>query len=134
MRNLILTSIAILALAGGAVAQTTATTSTKPATMTKKEKKAAAKATAPAPAMAAKPAMATKPAMIAPAKPMTAAPAKPAMAAPAKPAMATTPMTTASAGGRKPMTPESKACSAQADAKGLHGKDREKFRRGCLKG
>jgi hypothetical protein len=32
------------------------------------------------------------------------------------------------------MTPESKACSAQADTQGLHGKDREKFRRACLKG
>ncbi len=47
--------------------------------------------------------------------------------APAKPA------TTASV-GRKPATPESKACSAQADAKGLHGKDRQTFRRACLKG
>jgi hypothetical protein len=36
--------------------------------------------------------------------------------------------------GRKPATPESKACSAQADAKGLHGKDRQTFRRACLKG
>ncbi len=47
--------------------------------------------------------------------------------APAKPA------TTAPV-GRKPATPESKACSAQADAKGLHGKDRQTFRRACLKG
>ena len=49
--------------------------------------------------------------------------------APAKPTAATT--TTV---GRKPATPESKACSAQADAKGLHGKDRQTFRRACLKG
>jgi phosphate-selective porin len=25
-------------------------------------------------------------------------------------------------------------CSSQADTKGLHGKDREKFRRACMKG
>jgi hypothetical protein len=70
MRSLVLTSLAILALAGDAMAQTPAPT--QPATTT--------------------------------------------------------------AVGRKPATPESKACSAQADAKGLHGKDRQTFRRACLKG
>lgn len=28
----------------------------------------------------------------------------------------------------------SKTCSASADSKGLHGKDRQKFRRQCMKG
>ncbi len=58
-----------------------------------------------------------------------------------KPAASTTAMsssasssTPAKASGRKPQTAESKACSAQADAKNLHGKDRQKFRRGCMKG
>jgi hypothetical protein len=30
-------------------------------------------------------------------------------------------------------TPESLACSSEADAKGLKGKERQKFRRACLK-
>jgi hypothetical protein len=45
-----------------------------------------------------------------------------AAAAPAKPAIGTA------------LSPASKACSDQADAKGLHGKDRETFRNQCLKG
>jgi psiF repeat len=31
----------------------------------------------------------------------------------------------------KPRSPESIACSKQADAKGLHGKERKKFREHC---
>jgi psiF repeat len=31
-------------------------------------------------------------------------------------------------------TEEGKACSAEADAKNLHGKERKKFRAGCMKG
>jgi len=30
-------------------------------------------------------------------------------------------------------TPESLACSADADARGLHGKERQRFRRGCIR-
>jgi invasion protein IalB len=33
----------------------------------------------------------------------------------------------------KPHSPESIACSKQADEKGLHGKDRKKFRSDCMK-
>ena len=33
----------------------------------------------------------------------------------------------------KPRSPESVACSKQADEKGLHGKERKKFRSDCLK-
>jgi len=33
----------------------------------------------------------------------------------------------------KPRTPESIECSNQADAKGLHGKERKKFERKCKK-
>lgn len=33
----------------------------------------------------------------------------------------------------KPHSPESIACSKQADEKGLHGKDRKKFRSECMK-
>lgn len=113
MRTFFITAIAALALAGSASAQMT----TKPAD------KPAAKATKMTPA---KPA--AKPAMAAPA-PTTA----PAMAAETPKAKKTKTASTGSV-GRKPMTPESKACSAQADTKGLHGKDREKFRRECLKG
>ena len=51
----------------------------------------------------------------------TAAPAAaPAATAPAKKA-------------EKPRSPESVACSKQADEKGLHGKDRKKFRADCMK-
>jgi hypothetical protein len=32
------------------------------------------------------------------------------------------------------MTPEGQACSAEADAKNLHGKERKKFRAACMKG
>lgn len=33
---------------------------------------------------------------------------------------------------KKPTTPEGIECSKQADAKGLHGKDRVKFRTQCI--
>lgn len=39
----------------------------------------------------------------------------------------------AAASKSKPKTPESIECSKQADAKGLHGKDRVKFRAQCKK-
>jgi hypothetical protein len=52
------------------------------------------------------------------------------------PAATTTTMTTAKKSMAK-MSPEktaiSKQCSSMADAKGLHGKDREKFRTQCKK-
>lgn len=60
---------------------------------------------------------------VAAAKPVKAAPATP-IAAPATPA----------AKGFVPKTDASKACSDQATAKGLHGKDRETFRTACMKG
>ena len=50
----------------------------------------------------------------------TAPAAAPAATAPAKKA-------------EKPHSPESIACSKQADDKGLHGKDRKKFRSECIK-
>jgi hypothetical protein len=34
----------------------------------------------------------------------------------------------------KPQTAKSKECSAAADKANLHGKDRRKFRRNCMKG
>ena len=39
----------------------------------------------------------------------------------------------AAASKSKPKTPESIECSKQADAKGLHGKERVKFRAQCKK-
>lgn len=39
----------------------------------------------------------------------------------------------ASAADAKPRTPESLACSKEADAKGLHGKPRKEFRKDCIK-
>jgi hypothetical protein len=53
-------------------------------------------------------------------------PAAPALAAPA--AAAATPK------AKAPMTAKAKECSAQADAKGLHGAERKKFRAACKKG
>ena len=91
-------------------------------------------------AMAADPAPAAKPAATKPmapaAKPMPAA-AKPMTAA--KP-MAAKPLPKRAVGdnsatkpGAKPRTAISLDCSKQADAKGLHGKPREKFRDQCKK-
>lgn len=49
----------------------------------------------------------------------------------------TTPIPTAAtppvAGGQTNRTPESLACSAAADARSLHGKERQRFRRQCLR-
>lgn len=60
--------------------------------------------------------------------------------APKAPVVATTPAPTATttttapkAGQKKATTPEGQACSAEADAKNLHGKDRVKFRAKCIK-
>jgi invasion protein IalB len=50
----------------------------------------------------------------------TAPAASPAATAPAKKA-------------EKPRSPESLECSKQADEKGLHGKERKKFRSDCMK-
>jgi hypothetical protein len=45
-----------------------------------------------------------------------------------------TPATTAAPKkAEKPKSPESIECSKQADEKGLHGKERKKFRSECLK-
>ncbi|WP_448952857.1 PsiF family protein [Labrys neptuniae] len=54
----------------------------------------------------------------------------PAPAAPTAPAATTAP---AKAKTKAPQSPTSQACSAQADAKGLHGKERQKFRSACKK-
>jgi hypothetical protein len=58
----------------------------------------------------------------------------PAATAPAATATAPAATTTAKPkAAMKPQTEVSKACSAQADAKGLHGKERSKFRSQCKK-
>ncbi len=76
----------------------------------------------------------------------TAAAALMATSAVAQTPMATTTTTTKMAGQPKVTTVKkgpvpaaqrteiSKNCSASADSKNLHGKDREKFRRACMKG
>lgn len=47
---------------------------------------------------------------------------------------ASTPAATAPAKkAEKPRSPESMECSKQADEKGLHGKERHKFRSQCMK-
>jgi hypothetical protein len=56
------------------------------------------------------------------------APATPAATTTAPAAMATKPAATM---GKMDKTAISKKCSADADAKGLHGKDRKKFRDSC---
>jgi hypothetical protein len=62
----------------------------------------------------------------------TPPPAAPATAPAAKPAAA--PATTAPAAKEaKARTPESLKCSADADAKKLHGSERKKFREKCMK-
>jgi hypothetical protein len=53
----------------------------------------------------------------------------PPAAAPAAPAAKSDTM----AKPKKEMTPESMECSKEADAKGLHGKERKKFRSECKK-
>ena len=121
MRLLILSSVLSLAMAGSVLA---AADAAAPAAT-------AAKATPAKPGMmarmaAARAAKAKKPA------------ATPMVAAPAAGAMTAKPM--ASTGAHRGGTPVANrsaisiSCSKQADTKGLHGKDREKFRRGCMKG
>jgi hypothetical protein len=66
-------------------------------------------------------AQATAPATPAPAAPAPAAKAAPAPAAPAEKK------------AEKPRTAASLECSKEADAKGLHGKERKKFRSECRK-
>ena len=46
---------------------------------------------------------------------------------------AQTTTSTTSTKATKPRTAISVSCSSQADTKGLHGKDRKKFRRTCMK-
>ena len=53
--------------------------------------------------------------------------------APATPAPATPKMAPAEKKAEKPRTAASLECSKQADAKGLHGKERKKFRSECRK-
>jgi psiF repeat-containing protein len=55
-----------------------------------------------------------------------------ALAQTAAPAAAPAATTTAKK-AEKPRTPESLECSKEADAKGLHGKDRKKFMSQCKK-
>jgi hypothetical protein len=54
--------------------------------------------------------------------------------APAGPAAKTVPAKMAPAKAKPGHTAASVECSAQADAKGLHGKERKKFRSECKKG
>lgn len=61
--------------------------------------------------------------------PPAAPAAKPAQTAPAQTAPAAKPAAAAPAA----RTAKSKECSAQADQKGLHGKERKKFRDACKK-
>jgi hypothetical protein len=48
-------------------------------------------------------------------------------------APAAAPAATTAKKAEKPRTPESLACSKEADEKGLHGKDRKKFMSQCKK-
>ena len=80
--------------------------------------------------MAAEPAPAAKP-VAAVAKPMAPV-AKPAPAK-ALPKRAVGDNSASAKPGGKPRTAISLDCSKQADAKGLHGKPREKFRNDCKK-
>ena len=54
----------------------------------------------------------------------------PASSAPA----ATAPSASAAGAGKHPQSAHSLECSKEADAKGLHGKARKKFREECKKG
>ncbi|MBN9580266.1 MAG: phosphate starvation-inducible protein PsiF [Afipia sp.] len=54
--------------------------------------------------------------------------------APAAPAAKTAPAKMAPAKAKPEHSAASVECSAQADAKGLHGKERKKFRSECRKG
>ncbi len=64
--------------------------------------------------------------------PAPAKPAAPAAAAPAAPAAA--PAAAPMKMGAAEKAAMSKKCSADADAKGLHGKERKKFREACKEG
>jgi hypothetical protein len=88
---------------------------------------ARAESTAPSPA-GASPTTWAPPAEIAPKAAPTAAPAPnvEAPAAAAQPASA--------APATKTHAERERDCRAQADAKGLHGKERKQFKSGCLKG
>ena len=57
------------------------------------------------------------------------APKAPAATTPAP----TAPTATTNPAQKKAMTPEAQACSTEADAKNLHGKERVKFRKACIK-
>jgi psiF repeat len=70
---------------------------------------------------------------VAPKAPMAAAPA-PSVAAPSATTAAKPAVKASGANLKKPQTPEAAACSADADAKNLHGKERKKFRAACMKG
>ena len=71
-------------------------------------------------------------AQIAPAPSAPVAP-KPPVAATAPPPAATAAPAAAKKGAKQATTPEGIACSAEADAKNLHGKERTKFRNTCKK-
>lgn len=64
--------------------------------------------------------------------PATTAPA--AKTAPAAPAATDSKMAPTDKKAAKPRTAASLECSKQADAKGLHGKERKKFRSDCKQG
>ncbi|MEO6946712.1 MAG: PsiF family protein [Nitrobacter sp.] len=55
------------------------------------------------------------------------------MTAPATPAAPASKMAPAAKKAQKPHTAASLECSKEADAKGLHGKERKKFRSECKK-
>jgi hypothetical protein len=57
----------------------------------------------------------------------------PASSTPAATAPAKTTTKTTTKTSDKPRSPESLECSKQADEKGLHGKERHKFRSQCMK-
>lgn len=78
-------------------------------------------------AFASSAALAQSPPAATPAAP--SAPAAPANPAAASPAQAAAPAATAA---KKERTPESLKCSADADAQGLKGDERKKFRRKCM--
>ena len=69
----------------------------------------------------------------APAAPVAPTAAAPAVTAPAPTAAAPAAKPSA-ANLKKAMTAEGQACSTEADAKQLHGKERKKFRAACMKG
>ncbi len=64
---------------------------------------------------------------------LAGAPAIAQTAAPATAPAAAAPAAKAAPKAEKPRSAASMECSKQADAKGLHGKDRKKFRSDCMK-